>query len=87
MLLPGGQTPGNATEMKMTKKEATKLQVGDYVTWREEMQFTTPQAISASTGEVIERGYNAIKVKWGDGVVGIYRHDDAPQMKHIHALA
>jgi hypothetical protein len=71
----------------MTKKEAKKLNVGEYVTWQEEMQFTTPQAVAASTGEVIEKGYNAFKVKWGDGLIAIYHNDDAPQIKQIHALS
>jgi len=67
----------------MTKKQASKLKVGDYVTWREEMQFTTPQAIAASTGDVIETGYSAFKVRWGDGLVAQYKNEFAA---HIHRL-
>lgn len=67
----------------MTKRQALSLKVGDFVTWQEEMTFTTPTAIAASTGEVIEKGYNAFKVKWGDGVVAAYKNDMA---QHVHRL-
>jgi len=28
-------------------------------------------------GEIIETGYNAIKVRWDDGVIAIYKHVSA----------
>lgn len=71
-------------EMKMTKRQAAKLNVGDYVTWQEEMQFTTPQAISASTGEIVEIGYAQFKVRWGDGLEVVYRKAECP---NVHLLA
>lgn len=53
----------------MLTAEAKKLKVGRRVI----IWWGTP---SACTGTVIETGYNAVKIEWDDGQVGIIHHND-----------
>lgn len=49
----------------MTSKDSKKLKTGAAV------QFSDGVA-----GTVIETGYNAVKIEWADGQIGIIHHDD-----------
>jgi hypothetical protein len=51
----------------MTAEESKTLKVGDRVTWKYDQ---------ADAGKVIETGYHAVKIEWGNGQVGIIDHRD-----------
>jgi len=61
----------------MTYAQASKLKVGARLLDR-------GMSAEACTGTVIETGYNAVKIKWDDGQVGIVRfHDMEDMTRHI----
>jgi hypothetical protein len=53
-------------EIDMDAKVARRLTVGNKVRFLQD----------GVLGEVIETGYNAVKIAWADGQVGIIHHDD-----------
>jgi hypothetical protein len=60
-------------EMKMIKKEAARLKIGDRVQiWAE--------SPDACTGIVIETGYNAVKFRWDDHQVGVIHLNDMKEV-------
>lgn len=67
----------------MTTTSAKKLKVGDRVRWAEFRHDSfTPG------GEVIETGHNAVKVRWDDGVIGLYLFggEGAGGVRHLRVI-
>ena len=61
----------------MTPKDSKKLTIGDRVQiWAE--------SPDACTGSVIETGYNAIKVAWDDGQIGIIHRNGLANVRTHH---
>jgi hypothetical protein len=54
----------------MTQREFDKLRVKDSVCW---------QGNEADRGEVIDKGYAAVTIRWADGQEGIYTLDRMTQ--------
>lgn len=61
----------------MTTKEASRLRVGDRVSTD---SFPPDEH---HTGEVIEVGYNAVKIEWDDRAIGIIHHADMEEFDHV----
>jgi hypothetical protein len=64
----------------MDAKEAKHIKVDDRVViWAE--------SPDACTGTTIEVGYNAVKVKWDDGQIGIIHHGDMSDVARHYGKA
>ena len=61
----------------MSESESKKLKVGDKVIWEDD---------EGDIGQVIEVGYNAVKIRWDIGQVGVVDHRDMGKINRIRRL-